>query len=136
MTKLFADRAFVTVNGFELVHLKTADLEIDEALTVVDTMSRNHRSAGYKQGNKKISLTLELEVEALAAQFDLALANPTADIGVVWELGGERYIATGVRQASTSMKGAVGGGSKSIKLMALDVVNENGTSVNADISLG
>jgi hypothetical protein len=136
MTKLFADRAFITVNGFELVHCKSADLEQDEALAVVDTMTRNHRSAGYKQGNKKISLSLELEVESLKAQLDLALANPDADVQVVYELGGERVICTGVRQASSSMRGSVGDGSKSLKLVALDAVNENGTSVNSDISLG
>lgn len=136
MSKIFADRAFLTVNGFELAHLKTANLSVSEGLSRVSTMTRNRRDAGYKHANKSIQIDAELEIEANRAQVDLALANPTADIRVVYEAGGERYIATGVAQSSMDLRGSVGDASKSLKLEALDCTNENGTPVNTGISLG
>jgi len=136
MPKLFADRGFLTANGFELAWVKDIDAEIDDAVAIVDTMSRNHRSAGYKQGNRKASVSATLEIEALKAQVDFSLADPTVDVTLVFEVGGERWTLSQMRQATQSMKASVGDGSKSLKLLALDAVNENGTSVNTGISLG
>jgi hypothetical protein len=132
----FADRAFITVNGFELVHLKSARVQIDENLRRVDTMTRNYRSAGYKRGNKHVRLSIEVEIPADKAQIDLALKQQSQDANMVFELGGERYAATGLEQASQTMQSQTGDGSKSIELEALDIVNENGTSVISDLSLG
>lgn len=134
--KLFADRAFVAINGFEALYVKSADLESSESLQRVETMTRNRRTAGYRYGNKSVQLSLELEIERDKAQLDMALAKDTDDIQVVFICGGERYSAVGVRQSSMGVRGSVGDASKSIKLEALDLVNENGTSVNASISLG
>ena len=136
MPKLFADRGFLTANGFELAWVKDIDAEIDDAVAIVDTMSRNHRSAGYKQGNRKASVSATLEIEALKAQVDFSLADPTVDVTLVFEVGGERWTLSQMRQATQSMKASVGDGSKSLKLLALEAVNENGTSVNTGISLG
>ena len=134
-TKLFADRAFITINGFEAMHVKSANLKISEALARVETMTRNRRTAGYKRGNKSIQLSVTLDIEAKKAQIDAAIADPTAEINCVFEVGGERYNATGLAVSDTSLDGSVGDSSKSINFEALDVVNENGTAVNVDISL-
>jgi hypothetical protein len=136
VTKLFADRAFLTINGFEALHVKSSNLQCSENMARVSTMTRNRRDAGFKFGNRSIQITAELEIEADRAQIDLALAKGTVDIGLVYECGGERYTATGIRQGSFSLQGSVGEGSKSLNLEALDLVNENGSSVNTDISLG
>lgn len=135
-TKLFADRGFVTINGFEAVHLKSAELDIDEALARVSTMTRNRRDAGYKYGNRKVSISAEFDIEADKAQIDLALADKGADIRIVFEVGGERYTTTGVAQGRQTLRASVGDGSKSANFEALDCTNENGTSVNTGISLG
>lgn len=136
MTQLFADRMFFEINGFEAVHCKSGRVSTNENLTRVDTMNRKRRSAGYKRGNKHISLSLDLDIEENRAQIDLAVKDPSVDIRLVAICGGERYTCTGVAQSSMEMNASVGDSGKSLSLEALDIVNENGTSVNVDISLG
>jgi len=133
--KLFADRAFITINGFETAHVKTSNLKSSESLSRVSTMTRNRRDPGYKRGNKSIQISLTLEIEQQKAQIDLAIADPTADVQLVYECGAERYNALGLAQSEMTLDGSVGDANKQITLEALDLVNENGTSVNADISL-
>lgn len=134
--KLYADRAFVEVNGNEVADLVSADCNADQALSVVDTMSKNYRSAGYKKGNLKVSLKLTMAITRKQAQIDMALADDEAEVNAVFICGGERYIAKDLAQSTMALTGSVGDASKSLDLMALDLVNENGNSVNAIISLG
>jgi hypothetical protein len=134
--KLYADRAFIQVNGNEVADCVSASCSADESVSPVDTMTRNYRSAGYKKGNKKVSLKLGLAITRKQAQIDMALADDDAEINIVFECGGERYIAKDCMQASMNMDASAGEASKSLDLMALDLVDENGNSVNASISLG
>lgn len=134
--KLYADRMFFEVNGNEAADVVSGEINSDESLQVVDTMTRNYRSAGYKKGNKKVTLKLELAIQRNRAQIDLALADEDAEVNVVAICGGERYIAKDVGQAAMGLRGNVGDASKSLDLLAIDLVNENGASVNTIISLG
>lgn len=135
MTQLFADRGFITINGFEAMHVKSIRVSRNQNLQRVETMTRNRRTAGYKRGNLQVQVSFDLDIEAQRAQFDLALADPTADIKAVAEFGGERHTITGLAEASTEFQGSVGDASKSVNCEALDVVNENGTSVLSDLGL-
>lgn len=134
-TTFFADRVFITINGNEVMHAKSATIRRTKNLQRVDTMTRNKRSAGYKYGNTHVSLSLGLDIEQKRAQIDPALASDDADISVVAEAGGERYIITGVRESEMSINGSVGDAGKELQFEGLDIVNENGTSVNIAISL-
>lgn len=135
MTTFFADRGFVTINGVELANLKSVRWTIDEAISVVSTMSRNRIDAGFKKGNKKISGTMELEVPDTKAQIDLAFAYGQ-EVNVICTLGnGERHQLIGLVQNSQDLNGSVGETSKTINFMALNAVNENGPAVNSDIGL-
>lgn len=135
MTNKFADRGFVTVNGFEIAYVKTARCTVDDAASVVDTMSRNFRSAGIKNGNKKFDIELELEIPALQAQVDLAIADPGSNVNAVFECGGERYTYHNVFRKTVGMNSSVGEASKSISLGALDCTNENGASVDTVLNI-
>lgn len=132
----FADRGFVTVNGVEVLHLKSANISTNENLTRADHMTRNRRSSGYKYGNKHIQIALEKDIEWNRAQIDLSIADPEADVNMVFVCGGERYTVKGVAQSDMSLNSSVGDSSKSSNYEALDIVNENGDSVNTDIVLG
>lgn len=135
MTDKFADRAFVTINGYEWQFLKTAKASIDDAVTLVDTMSRDYRSAGTKNGNKKYDLTLECEIPALQAQLDANIADPGSNVNAVFECGGERYTFHNVFRKSVNMSGSVGDASKSLDFGALDCTNENGASVDTLLNI-
>lgn len=134
--KLFADRMFFTFNGFEALHVSRGDVRRNRNVQRVETMSRNKRTAGYKFGNLGVQLSLEVDIEQLRAQIDPGIGDPATDVNVVCECGGERYIVKGVIESEMTLSGTVGSGTKSFSFEALDIVNENGTSVNADISLG
>ena len=133
--KLFADRGFVSINGVEVTHLTSANISRSNNATPKETMTRNRRNAGFSLGNISINLDLELAIEKKLAQIDTALANDDADIKVVFECGGERYTVIDCVEAEMSISSSVGDASKSLKLIGLDIVNENGDSVNASISL-
>lgn len=134
-TNYFADRAFIAVNGKELVHLKSAKWTVDEGISRVETMTRNKRTAGYKKGNKKVSGSFEFDVQDDKAQIDLAFAYGN-DVTIIATLGGgERFQLVGVVQTTQDLSGSVGETSKSINFEALDAINENGPAVNSDIGL-
>lgn len=134
MAQLFSDRGFITINGVEAMHVKNISVSKDEGLQVVNTMTRNRRSAGFKKGNLSVSGSLEFDIPADKAQLDLAF-NYGNDINVVFEFGGERHQAIGLEQSSAALSGSVGDSSKSISFLALDLVNENGPAVNSGIGL-
>lgn len=134
--KLYADRAFLEVNGNEVADCISADCSASENLSRQSTMTKNYRDAGFKKGNRTVNLKLTLAITRKQAQIDLALADEDADVNVVFICGGERYIAKDCAQSNMNLTSSVGDASKSLDLEALDLVNENGNSVNAIISLG
>jgi len=130
----YADRGFVTVNGVEVGDLKSLKFTKDESVTVVETMTRNKRSAGFKQGNLKVTGSLEMEIQDQKAQIDLAFQYGN-EVNVIFHVGtsSERYSLLGLTQNSADLNASVGETSKTINFMALDAVNENGNSVNSAI---
>lgn len=134
--KEYADRAFVTINGLAVADLQTANFTRTQNLTRVETMTRNKRSAGFKKGNLGLTGSLEVAIKKLVAAIDLAIIDPAKEVNLVFEVGGDRYTIKDLAESDMSMTGSVGDASKSINWEAIDIVNENGQSVNNIISLG
>lgn len=135
MAKLFADRAFVAINGFEILELENLDYTASENLTRVETMTRSRRSAGFRKGNKAVNLVLTLATEKDKAQINLALKDPANVASVVVEQGGDKYSFIDVEQSELSGTAAVGNATKTLNLEALDFVDEKGNSRLSDLSL-
>lgn len=133
--KLFADRGAITINGFEAFYVKDISIDVDDKITQVDHMTKNYRGSGYKRGNRSVSIALSLDIPEKKAQLDLALADPSKQINLVTTIGGERHQAIDLAQSSFNLSASVGDASKKINLLALDLVNEKGQAVNADIGL-
>jgi len=133
--KLFADRLFFIVNGFEVAEVESLDFSANKNLTPVDTMTRNKKSLGFRGGNLAVTCNVVLAVEADKAQINLALADPTADISIGVEMGGDSFLFTEVAQNEISGTGTVGNATKSLALLALDFTDENGRSRLADLGL-
>lgn len=134
--KRYADRGFVTINGYEVVDLKSANVQVNENLSRADHMTRNYRSSGFKKGNKHISVALEKDIKFNQAQIDLSIADDSAEVNFVFECGGERFTVKDVALSDWGINSSLGDASKSSNYEALDIVNENGDSVNVNISLG
>jgi hypothetical protein len=131
-TTFYSDRAFVTINGTEKANLKSVKWTIDDAVTRVDTMSRDHRSVGWKKGNRKITGSMELDVPDTKAEIDLSfLYGQPVDIVCTLGSSGERWTLRGLVQTTQDYSGSVGEASKTINFEALDAINESGAAVNA-----
>ena len=133
-TKKYADRGFLYVNGILTANIKSIKVTIDESVTVVDTMTANKRSSGFKQGNRKVSGSFDLEVEDQRPSIDMAFLYGQ-DVSVIFQMGtaGDRWQLTGLTQGNQDMSTSVGDSGKTINFMALDAINENGPTVNAQI---
>ncbi len=128
----FADRAYLTFNGIEVANLKSLKLTIDDAVTRVDTMSRDHRSAGWKKGNRKVSGSFEFDVRDDQAQPDLSYLYGQAGVNAIFQLGtkSERFSVLDLVQTTSDYSGSVGETGKTMNFEARDCVNENGQAVN------
>jgi hypothetical protein len=134
--KRFADRMFFEINGFDPIYVKTGNISRSQNVSRASHMTRNRRDSGFKQGNLGVRASLSLEIPSDRAMLDLALADPTKDVNLVAECGGERYTCKDGIESDMTLHGSVGDAGKDINLEFLDCVNENGTSVNTDFSLG
>lgn len=134
--KRFADRAFIEINGFDPIYLKTANMSRSQGLTRASHMSRNRRDSGFKKSNLGVKVSLSLDIPSDQAILDIGLADPTKDVNLVFDVGGERYTCKDGAESDMTIHGAVGDAGKDINLEFLDCVNENGTSVNTNFSLG
>ena len=135
MAKIFADRSFIAINGFELLEVENVDYTFNPNLTRVETMTRDRRSAGFRKGNKAVSLVLTLAVESDKAQINLALKDPSNKATVVLEMGGDKFTFVDVEQGEMSGTSSVGSATKTLNLEALDFVDEKGNSRLGDLSL-
>ena len=137
MTNYYADRGTLLINGIAALHVKSLKFTIDEAITVVNTMTANKRSSGYKQGNRKISGSFELEIPDQQAQLDLSFAYATNDISVTAMIGksAEKYSLIGLVQTNQDLSSSVGETAKTINFEALDAINQGGPAVNAPVGI-
>ena len=126
---------FININGFEVAELENVDYDFNENVTRVETMTRDRRSAGFRKGNKGVSLTLLLAIENERPQINLALANPDNQITIGAEVGGEKLSFIDCIQTQMTGTGSVGNATKTLNIEALDFVDEKGNSRLSDLSL-
>lgn len=135
MAKRFADRAFIEINGFDPIYLKTLNMTRTKNLTRASHMTRTGIDSGFKTGNLGVKTALSLDIPSDAAILDLGIADPTATINLVIEAGGERYTCKDGAESDMTLHGAVGDAGKDFNLEFLNCVNENGDAVNTNFSL-
>lgn len=135
MAKIFADRIFMAINGFEVLELETLDWSFNPNLTRVETMTRNRRSAGFRKGNKAVNLTATLANPNDIAGINLSLKDPSNVATIVLEQGADKFTFIDVEQGEMTGTGSVGNATKTLNLEALDFIDENGNSRLSDLSL-
>jgi hypothetical protein len=135
-TNYYADRGTLVINGVEVANVKTLKFTIEESISRVDTMTKNHRTSGYKKGNRKVSGSFELAIPDQKAQLDLSFLYQGNDISVSCKVGqnSESYTLIGLVQTNSDLSASVGETSKTINFEALDAVNEGGAGVNSIVN--
>lgn len=138
MATVYADRAFISVNGSRLVDVQSASLKQNHNRKAVKSMTPNRRDRGFVRGNLEIDITL-----ALAVQNDLArpklegIDYEGSDVQLTFIAGAEVYVATGVfLKDNDDNAGGVGDEVKaSFNFSALDLKDTVGNSSLFNISL-
>ena len=138
MSTLFADRAFISINGVEVLDIESADLKRNYGTKVVPTMSRNRRNKGTVKGNLEIDLSITVAVQNQLGTPKLEDINfESNDVALTFEHGADRYTCTGLdlKDVDQNASGVGSEGKKVWNLIALDVIDQVGNSSLFNIKL-
>lgn len=138
MAQLYADRAFLSVNGAFLEDVKTAVVRRNPNAKAVATMTRNGRNKGYVQGNLDITVDFSIAVENQLARPKLESINYEANnVALTFEVGSDLFSVIGLFPGPYD-DNAPGTGQDvitSFSFGALDVVDATGNSSLFDLVL-
>lgn len=136
---VYADRAFVSFQGIELVNIQRSSLRQDFGGKPVETMTNDRFNRGFLLGNRKITIGLTLATEQTLARPKLDGIDFTAqDYAVTYVVGANLWVATGLFPIdATDDNGGVGAEATfAINLGATRIVDAAGNPVDFNIALG
>lgn len=131
MSQLYADRAFLSMNGTEVQDVQSASLEQNRNSKPVRSMTRKPWNKGFVEGNRDIKLTCTIVCQnALASpkwdQYDYV----TNDVAMSFECGADLYVAHSLELVSCRQE-ATGVGEevkKTFEFFALSLTDAVGDS--------
>lgn len=129
MATVYADRAFISVNGAPMIDVQSASLKRNFNAKPVPNMTTDHFNTGFVQGNTDIDIDVEVAVQnALPSPKLETLPFTTADVALTFVVGADQYVATGLFMKNTD-ENASGIGSevkKSFSMGAIKLVDSVG----------
>ncbi len=131
MATLYADRAFISINGAKIADVQSASLKQNLNAKPVPSMTRERYNAGFTRGNVDIDITLQIAVQNTLARPKLeGIAYENSDVQLTFIVGNDQYVATGLFLKDTSMDaGGIGDEVKtSFNFGALKVTDAVGNS--------
>lgn len=97
MSTLFADRAFISINGARIADLQSATLRQNLNARAVPSMTPDRFNRGFVRGNVDIDITLTVAVQNSLSRPKLeALPYEDADVQLTFIVGADQYVATGL----------------------------------------
>ncbi len=139
MATRFADRAFISINGTQLVDVQSATLRQNPNARVVPSMTPDGFNRGFVQGNRDIDITVVIAVENQLARPKLEnIDYENNDVQLTFRFGAEIFVATGLFKKETEDNaGGVGDEVKTtFNFSALRLQDSVGNSALFNISLG
>lgn len=138
MATLYADRAFVSINGAKLADVQSASLKQNLNAKAVPSMTPDRFNRGFVRGNIDIDIALTLAVQNTLAHPKLeAIPFESSDVQLTFIVGADQYVATGLFLKDKDL-GASGIGDEvkaTFNLGALKVVDAVGNSVLFNLAL-
>lgn len=128
----YADRAFLSVNGAELIDLQRASLKQNLNAKAVNSMTRTRFNRGFVQGNTDIDLDFEIAVDnSLASPKLESIDFANASIACNFQVGADLYIAHDlfIKEVSNDAGGIGDEVKKSFRMGALSVTDAVGNSI-------
>lgn len=138
MATLYADRAFISVNGTQIADVQSASLKQNHNSKAVPTMTPDLFNRGFVRGNKDFTINMELATQNTLARPKLeSLPYDSADVALTFQVGADLYTATGLFiQDNEDNAGGIGSEVKAtFTLGALKLIDQVGNSVLFNISL-
>lgn len=138
MATLYADRAFISVNGQQLVDVQSAQLKQNHNRKAVKSMTPDGYDRGFVQGNKDIDITITVAVENALARPKLdAIDYAGNDVQLTFQVGADQYIATGLflKDNDDNSPGVGEEAKASFNFGALKVTDATGNSSLFNLSL-
>jgi len=139
MATVYADRAFLAVNGVALVDIQSSSLRQTYNAKPVDTMTNDKFNRGFVQGNTHIDISLSLAVQKTLARPKVDQIDfEQNDISVHYFVGADEFVATGCfKKDASDDAGGVGSEAKfSLNLGATKLLDAVGNAAELfDIQL-
>jgi hypothetical protein len=139
MATLYADRAFLTVNGVEFQDVESATLKMNDSTKPVPSMTRNRRNKGFVKSNREWTGNIVVAVQNKLASpklEDIDFENNS--VALTYEVGADRYTTVDLDLVDMDVT-ASGVGSevkKTFNLVATDVIDQVGNSSLFSLSFG
>jgi len=128
---LYIDRAFISVNGVEILDIKNITLRVADGTKVVPTMTRNRRNKGTVKGNREINAHVGIAVQSGLGTPKLEnIDYINSDVALTFEHGGDRYTLTGLDFVDADQNAPSVGteGEKGWNFVAMDIIDQVGNS--------
>lgn len=103
MATVYADRAFISVNGVQVADIQSSSLRQNFNARPVDTMTPDKFNRGFVQGNTHIDVGINLAVQQGLARPKIDQIDFEAnDVTISYFVGADEFIATGVFKKDAS----------------------------------
>lgn len=138
MATVYADRAYITVNGAKVFDLQSASLKQNMNAKPVPNMTEDEFNTGFVAGNRTIDIMLQIAVQNTLSRPKLEnLPYKTASVQLTYVVGAEQFVCTGLFMKDTDDNSSgIGDESKTtFNLGALKVTDAVGNSVLFNLSL-
>lgn len=135
----YADRAFLSINGQEIIDVRSATLRRSQNRQVVQTMTRDGYNKGFTEGNEETTVDFTVGVRAREGLPKLNQLDFEAnEVAIVFECGAERVLCIGgwIDEHEISASGVGSEADARWTFHALKTVDENGSSVTDAVVLG
>ena len=97
MATKYADRAFLSINGTQVIDLESATLKQNKNAKAVPTMSPDGFNKGFVQGNTDIDVTLTVAVQNQLGRPKIeAIDFENNDVALVFVVGVDQFVANGL----------------------------------------
>lgn len=102
MAAVYADRAFISMNGAKISDIQSASLRQNHNARPVPSMTNDKFNRGFVQGNTDIDISLTIAVQKTLARPKIDQIDFEAnDIQITFEVGADIFVALGVFKKTT-----------------------------------
>lgn len=139
MATVYADRAFISVNGSKIADVQSCSLKQNFNAKPVNTMTVDRFNTGFVQGNTDIDIDLSIAVQNTLARPKLeTIPFKTSNVQLTFVRGADQFVATGLFMKDTTDDAAGIGeeGKARFTMGALKVVDAVGNSVLFNFNVG